>query len=121
MTEEAVRPVPGGKEYGQRTRVIAGREILFDGEDFLWDPRQWSEEVALSLAKEVGLTELSETQWRIVRFLRQYYSENGRAPLNRQIKQGTGISLLEMEALFPGGIKYGARRLAGLPNPKTCG
>ena len=26
---------------------------------------------------------------------------------------------MEMEALFPGGIKYGARRLAGLPNPKN--
>jgi tRNA 2-thiouridine synthesizing protein E len=101
--------------------LIAGQEIHFDGEDFLWDPRQWSEEVARSLAREADLTELSETQWAILRFLRDYYFENGRAPLNRQIKQGTGISLLEMEALFPGGIKYGARRLAGLPNPKTCG
>jgi TusE/DsrC/DsvC family sulfur relay protein len=121
MTEEAGRVVPGGEGSGQRIRVIAGREILFDGEDFLWDPRQWSEEVAQSLAREVGLTHLSETQWAILRFLRQYYSENGRAPLNRQIKQGTGTNLLEMEALFPGGIKYGARRLAGLPNPRTCG
>jgi tRNA 2-thiouridine synthesizing protein E len=121
MAEEAGRAVPGGEKLGQRIRVIAGQEILFDREDFLWDPCQWSEEVAQSLAGEAGVTELSETQWRILRFLRQYYSENGRAPLNRQIKQGTGISLLEMEALFPGGIKYGARRLAGLPNPKTCG
>ena len=30
------------------------------------------------------------------------------------------MSLLEVEALFPGGIKYGARRIAGLPNPKAC-
>jgi tRNA 2-thiouridine synthesizing protein E len=28
--------------------------------------------------------------------------------------------LVELESLFPGGIKKGARRLAGLPNPKTC-
>jgi sulfur relay (sulfurtransferase) DsrC/TusE family protein len=28
--------------------------------------------------------------------------------------------LLEIEKLFPGGIKYGARRVAGLPNPKNC-
>ena len=120
MTEEAGRVVPGGGGYGQKIRVIAGQEILFDGEDFLWDPHQWNEEVAEALAREAGLMEMNKTQWMILRFLREYYFENGRAPLNRQIKEGTGISLMEMEALFPRGIKYGARRLAGLPNPKTC-
>ena len=72
--------------------------------DFLWDPRQWSEEVAEALAREAGQTEMNKTQWMILRFLREYYFENGRAPLNRQIKQGTGISLMEMEALFPGAL-----------------
>jgi dissimilatory sulfite reductase related protein len=118
--EEVVRTPPRAEEYDQRIRVIAGREILFDREGFLWDPKEWSEEVALALAKESGLIDLNETQWRILRFLREYYFQNGRSPLNRQIKQGTGISLMEMEALFPEGIKYGARRLAGLPNPKNC-
>lgn len=107
-------------ELTQKIRLIAGREILFDGEGFFWDPKQWSQEVAEVLVKEAGVTELNETQWRIIRFLREYYFQNGRSPLNRQIKEGTGISLLEMETLFPGGIKYGARRLAGLPNPKNC-
>jgi TusE/DsrC/DsvC family sulfur relay protein len=106
--------------YRQKVRIIAGREVIFDGESFFSDPGQWSEEVAQALAREAGLTELGETQWMIVRFLREYYFQNGRSPLNREIKQGTGISLMEMEALFPGGIKYGARRLAGLPNPKNC-
>ncbi len=31
------------------------------------------------------------------------------------------MTLQELEGLFPGGIRMGARRLAGLPNPKTCG
>ena len=57
---------------------------------------------------------------RCVRFLREYYAGNGRAPLNRQLRTGTGMSLLELDDLFPEGIKMGARRLAGLPNPKTC-
>ena len=100
--------------------MIAGREILFDGEGFFLNPNQWSQEAAETLVGEAGMTGLNEIQWRIIRFLREYYFQNGRSPLNRQIKQGTGISLLEMEALFPGGVKYGARRLAGLPNPKNC-
>jgi len=31
------------------------------------------------------------------------------------VKEGTGLSVLELESLFPQGIKFGARRLAGLP------
>jgi TusE/DsrC/DsvC family sulfur relay protein len=119
--DDVVKVIPDQDPYNQKVRRIAGQEILFDREGFLWDPRQWSEEVAKVLAKEIGLVELSETHWRILRFLRVYYFQNGRSPLNREIKKGTGISLMEMETLFPGGIKYGARRLAGLPNPKTCG
>ena len=106
--------------YRQEERILAGRRILFDAEGFFWDPRQWNEEVAEILGQEAGLSEFNETQWRIIRFFRRYYFENGRSPLNRQIKQETGINLIDLEALFPGGIKYGARRLAGLPNPKNC-
>jgi TusE/DsrC/DsvC family sulfur relay protein len=118
---EGVRQaVPDEKPYHQKVRTIAGREIIFDVDGFFLDPHQWSEEVAQALAREAGVTELNQTQWMILRFLREYYFQNGRAPLNREIKQGTGITLIEMEGLFPAGIKYGARRLAGLPNPKTC-
>jgi dissimilatory sulfite reductase related protein len=118
--EAAGRATQERDPYNQEVRIIAGREILFDAEGFFWDSRQWNEEVAQALVKEVGLIEIRETHWKILRFLRDYYLENGRSPLNRQIKQGTGVSLMEMEALFPGGIKYGARRLAGLPNPRSC-
>lgn len=104
----------------QTVRKVAGRDTAFDAEGFFWDPREWTEEAAAALAFEAGLRELSDVHWKIIRFLRQYYFEYGRSPLNRQIKEGTGISLMEMEALFPGGIKYGARRLAGLPNPRSC-
>ena len=118
--EGVAQPVPGRQELGEKLRRIAGREITFDGEGFFWDPHQWDEELAEALAEEAGLKELNETHWRILRFLREYYFQNGRSPLNRQIKEGTGISLMQMETLFPGGIKHGARRLAGLPNPRSC-
>jgi tRNA 2-thiouridine synthesizing protein E len=118
--EGAAQAAATRQELGEKVRRIAGKEITFDGEGFFWDYQQWNEEVAKVLAKEAGLVELSEIHWNVIRFLRMYYSENGRAPLNRQIKHGTGVSLLNMEALFPGGIKHGARRLAGLPNPKSC-
>lgn len=94
--------------------------MLFDGEGFLWYPEDWSEPVAEALALDSGLDSLTAVQWRVLRYLREFYLGYGRAPLNRQFAQGVGLNLLALEGLFPGGIKHGARRLAGLPNPKTC-
>ncbi len=108
------------KGLGRRNRTIAGRDLHFDQEGFFWDSQEWFEEAAEIMAHEAGLARLTETHWRVIRFLREYYNTQGRAPLNRQLKAGTGLSLMDLEGLFPGGIKNGARRLAGLPNPKTC-
>lgn len=105
----------------QTFRTIGGRKVLFDRDDFLWNAEDWTEEVAQALAAELGIEALSETQWRVIRFMRDYFFYHGRAPLNRDLKPSIGMSLLELEALFPGGIRGGARRVAGLPNPKSCG
>ena len=104
----------------QKFRVIAGKKVLIDKEGFLWHVEDWTEEVAEALASECGIEKLSESQWRVIRFLRDYFLYHGRAPLIRDLKAGLGISLMELEGLFPGGIRHVARRVAGLPNPKAC-
>lgn len=101
-------------------RVVAGHEIYFDAEGFFWEAADWTPEVAAELAREGGIDRLDETQWRVLRFFRDYYDRNGRTPMNRELRIGTGLSLMELERLFPAGIRMGARRLAGLPNPATC-
>lgn len=109
-----------GRETTRHLRNLGGKEILVDREGFLWYPEDWTEQVATAIALELGIDKLSDTQWRVVRFLREYFFYNGRAPLNRDIKAGLGINLVQLECVFPGGIRSGARRVAGLPNPKTC-
>jgi tRNA 2-thiouridine synthesizing protein E len=104
----------------QRVRVIAGREVVFDDEGFLWRPEDWTEDVGRALALESGMEGLNDDQWKVIRFLRDYYAYHGRAPMNRDLKAGLGMSLMDLEALFPGGIRKGARRIAGLPNPRSC-
>jgi tRNA 2-thiouridine synthesizing protein E len=109
------------RQQNQRVvREIEGREIAFDGEGFVEDPDDWTESVAEFLAAEAGLYSMSKDHWRVLRFLREFYYQNGRAPLNKKMRTGLAMSVSDIEALFPGGIKYGARRLAGLPNPKSC-
>ncbi len=114
----AAEQKPG--DFQQRVRIIAGKEILLDSEGFLWHVGDWTEEIAEVLASELGIGRLDEFQWTVIRFLRDYYAYHGRAPMNRDLKAGLGISLMDLEALFPGGIRRGARRIAGLPNPRSC-
>ena len=93
---------------------------LFRRGRVLLDPDDWTEEVAAILAAESGIPVLTEDHWKVFRFFRTYYFYHGRAPMNRHLKEGTMMSLRDIELLFPGGIRLGARRLSGLPNPKTC-
>ena len=109
-----------GSSTRRYSRSIAGHNVLFDREHFLWQPDDWNEDIAKTLARESGLNHLGEKHWRVINFLREFYYYNGRAPLNRQIVKGVGLNLLEIKKLVPGGIKHGARRIAGLPNPKNC-
>ncbi len=101
-------------------RTIAGQEVYCDWEGFLWDPDDWNEELAVAFAAESGIAELSEEQWQVIHFVRDYYEKNLRAPLNKELRKGTGLSLLTLDAMFPEGLRLGARKVAGLPNPKVC-
>jgi tRNA 2-thiouridine synthesizing protein E len=109
-----------GRGTERSVRYFDGRAVVFDSDGFFDDFEDWSEAVFQILAEEEGMTALSDAHWRAVRFLREFYAFNGRAPLNQELKKGLGSSLIELESLFPGGLKNGARRLAGLPNPKSC-
>ena len=113
-------PTPSTETRDRRLRKIAGHAIYFDWEDFLWDPWDWNEAIALALARESGLDELDDARWRVIRFMRDFYFYQGRAPMNKDLKKGTGMSLMALEVLFPQGIRQRARRIAGLPNPKAC-
>ncbi len=116
-----LQPIPlEAGDVHQKFRTIAGREILFDKQGFLWHPEDWSEEVAVALALESGIEALSNDYGVSFVFSGLFCHYHGRAPLNRDLKAGLGMSLMDLECLFPGGIRHGARRIAGLPNPRAC-
>lgn len=111
---------PMQNDTGKRFRQLVGQEIAFDDEGYFMDDTQWSEDVCRILAAESGLEEMRDEHWRVLHAYREFFAYNGRAPLNKDLKSATGLSVLAMERLFPGGLKNGARKLCGLPNPKTC-
>ena len=58
------------------------REItdLFDANGFLADPSLWDRDLALRIAAQIGLGELSESHWAVVDYLRENYLVGARLP-----------------------------------------
>lgn len=103
------------------TLEIDGRTLELNEEGFLVHPEDWTEAVALALAKaEEGLAELTTEHWAVVKFIRDYYLDKNLAPMVRKMCQATGFPLMKIYDLFPSGPAKGACKVAGLPKPDGC-
>ena len=97
-----------------------GISFRVDEDGFLQEPERWDQQIALALASTEGLTELSETHWKLVQYIRDYYREFDIAPMIRKMCKETGLSLRQIYDLFPSGPAKGACKVAGLPKPTGC-
>ncbi len=95
-------------------------DISVDGDGFLVDPTVWTEEIASILAKEDGTGDLSDNHWKVINYIREYYTENSMAPMVRKLCKASGLKLKEIYELFPKGPAKGACKIAGLPKPDGC-
>ena len=105
---------------------IKGREIETDAEGYLANLDDWSEDLAGFLAENDQLT-LTDEHWKVLRWIRDYYSENGIAPNLRIMQKFIGEQLGEEYAnkkhlfeLFPYGPAKQGARYAGMPKPTGC-
>lgn len=102
------------------TRVIAGQTVQVNEEGFLLDPNQWSKEIAVEIAKEEGILELTPAHWKVIDFCRQDGIHSGKAPTLRRITTAAGISTKELFALFPKGPAKKVAKISGLGKPEGC-
>lgn len=102
------------------TQMIAGRTVDVNEEGYLTNPNEWTKEIAVELAKEEGIPELTEAQWKIIDFCRQSAVTTGKAPTLRTITTGSGISTKELFALFPKGPAKKVAKISGLGKPEGC-
>jgi tRNA 2-thiouridine synthesizing protein E len=100
--------------------TLGNFNVELDGDGFLIDPSQWNDVLALEIAKADSISELTEAHWKIIRFIRANFEENGNAPMVRALCKETGLKLKEIYELFPLGPARGACRVAGLPKPDGC-
>jgi tRNA 2-thiouridine synthesizing protein E len=59
-------------------------KVARDAEGYLIDPEDWTEPVAERIAAEQGIA-LDEDAWAILRFMREFWSENRVAPDVRHV------------------------------------
>ena len=102
------------------TAVLAGRPVEVDPEGFLADTGAWSDEIAEAIAAEVGIGELTDRHWLVVRFMRDRYLGTGQAPTIRTLGKESGVPIKELYQLFPKGPAKLAARIAGIPKPRGC-
>ncbi len=99
---------------------VQGRRYEVDEDGFLQNPEIWDHAVALDFATTEGLSELTETHWKVVDYIRAYWKENDIAPMVRRMCKETGLKLSDIYELFPSGPAKGACKVAGLPKPTGC-
>lgn len=100
--------------------------VRVDEQGFLVDPDEWSEAVALALARRQGV-ELTAAHWAILRFMREFLAEHGVAADARFVfrfldeqQDGGGTNGRErFFALFPYGYVSQACKIAGMRQPRA--
>ena len=102
------------------TKTIAGIEVQVNDEGFLTNAAEWTKEIAVEIAKEEGIAELTDTHWKVIDFCRANAAGTGAAPTLRAITNGSGVSTKEVFALFPKGPAKKVAKISGLGKPEGC-
>ena len=102
------------------TLVLAGQSVEVNEEGFLVNPGDWSKEIAVDIAKQEGIDELTDAHWKVIDFCRERATETGSAPTLRQITTGSDITTKELFSLFPKGPAKKVAKISGLGKPEGC-
>jgi dissimilatory sulfite reductase related protein len=102
------------------TKTIASKAVQINEEGFMTNPAEWTREIAVEIAKDEGIPELTPAHWQIIEFCRKTAGNSGNAPTLRAITTGAGVSTKDLFALFPKGPAKKVAKIAGLGKPEGC-
>ena len=105
----------------------SGKTIETTGAGYLVDANDWSEEVAVALAKIEGV-EMTDKHWDVINYLRdEHFNNAGNEPNERTILKDMGkkwnakLTSKDMYQLFPLMPSKQGRKIAGLPQSTRKG
>ncbi len=93
-----------------------------DGDGYLVNPAEWTEEIAETFAREESIA-LTEEHWAIIRFMRDYWDTNQIAPdvrwTTKFVTKTMGADRNRLFELFPYRYPQQACRIAGMMRPRA--
>ncbi|MDH3389188.1 MAG: TusE/DsrC/DsvC family sulfur relay protein [Gammaproteobacteria bacterium] len=97
-----------------------------DEEGYLFDPDDWSRELAAALAREESL-QLADEHWLVLEFIRDYHAEHSITPdirhvakyLGEQVGRDKKAGKALIFELFPYGYVKQACKIAGMKRPRA--
>lgn len=102
------------------TKTYAGVSVDVNEEGYLTNPSQWNKDIAVEIAREIGINELTDAHWKVIDFLQKDFAEKNTLPTIRRVKKVGGIPTNELYELFPDGPLKKAAKIAGLNKPASC-
>lgn len=106
--------------------LVEGQSVELDQNGFLVSLSDWSEAVAVALARNEGI-ELSAAHFEVIHALRQFHAQYQLSPAMRPLVKYIGQQLgadkgnsIYLLSLFPGSPARLASKIAGLPKPDNC-
>lgn len=90
-----------------------------DGDGYLVDMDQWSEEIGQEMARVDGF-EMTDEKWTQILAARDYYSEKQTVPPVRKFAAAIGQTNEQLFDLWQGGPMKPITKYGGLPKPTGC-
>ncbi len=106
------------QERRKKVQTIENRPNVvgeIDEDGFLKKEAAWTKDIAQSMAPTTVHSDLTEDHWKVINYMRHYYSEFRTIPSVRKLSRDTALSLRELKVLFPDRVTIDACRLAGIP------
>lgn len=99
-------------------KTYNGVTVDVNEEGYFTNPSQWTKEIALEIAKEMGIV-LTDQHNAIIDWLRSRHFK-GDALSIRSINHSGVIDVKTFYQLFPGAPLKKATKIAGIPKPASC-
>ena len=100
-------------------KEFAGVAVDVDDNGYMTDLDQWTREVALELAREEDIPELSDKHWAVLDYLQKCHRDGVALSIRKVGKSGVA-TIQELYDLFPGGPLKKSSKIAGIPKPASC-
>lgn len=94
-------------------------QLNVDGDGFLLDRDEWSEEVAKELAQTDGM-EITDQIMHYINEARRMYEDSGVVPPIRKFAKEMGVTTNELYDVFKKGPMKLICKWGGLPKPTGC-